>query len=117
MNKQIALAILVGALATPHAVSAQAKESQKALTKEAKVSWSAARKTAMKKIPGATVANHEIERENGKLIWSVEMKKKGADGVEEVNVDAMTGDVVSVEHESAQKEAAEVKAEKKAKKP
>jgi hypothetical protein len=116
MNKTVALAIVAGALMAPHAASAQKKEeSQKALMKEAKISWNTAKETAMKQVPGAAVKGHEIERENGKLIWSIELKKKGTSGMEEVNVDAMTGAVVAVEHETAKKEAAEAKAEKKEK--
>lgn len=90
--------------AKENAAEAKAKpkvESQAALAKEAKVSLADATATALKTVPGATVKGHELERENGKLIWSFEMKIAGKAGIEEVNVDALTGAVVGeVEHEA-----------------
>jgi uncharacterized membrane protein YkoI len=75
-------------------------ESQAALAKEAKISLAAATATALAKVPGATVKAKELEREDGKLIYSFELKIAGKPGIEEVNVDAMTGEIVGeVEHE------------------
>ena len=67
------------------------KEAQADLAKEARISLEAATATALKEVPGATVKSHELERENGKLIYSFDMKIAGKSGIEEVNVDAMTG--------------------------
>ena len=61
-----------------------------------------------------------VERENKKLIYSYELKVPGRGGVEEVNVDATTGKVVSAEHESPaaeKKEQAKDKAKAPVKKP
>ena len=91
--------------------------SQAALRKEAKISEADARKTALAAVPGGKVRSHELERENGKLIYSYDIKVAGKPGVEEVNVDAMTGEVVAHEHEDAKTEAREKKAERKEKKP
>ena len=77
------------------------KEAQADLSKEAKVSLAAATATALKEVPGATVKSHELEREKGKLIYSFDMKIAGKSGIEEVNVDAMTGAMIGkVEHEA-----------------
>jgi uncharacterized membrane protein YkoI len=56
-----------------------------------------------------------LEREHGKLIYSfdIETAKKT---ITEVNVDAIDGKIVAVEHENAKKEAAEKKQEAKEKK-
>lgn len=76
-------------------------ESQAALAKEAKISSDAATATALKTVPGSTVKSHELEREGGKLIYSFDMKTAGKSGIDEVNVDAMTGETVGkVQHEA-----------------
>jgi uncharacterized membrane protein YkoI len=90
--------------------------SQAALRKEAKITEADARKTALAQVPGGKVQSHELERENGKLIYSYDIKVSGKSGVEEVNVDAMTGEVVAHEHETAKAEAKEKKAEAQPKK-
>jgi uncharacterized membrane protein YkoI len=91
--------------------------SQAALRKEATIAESVARKTALDAVPGGKVQSHELERENGKLIYSYDIKVAGKSGVEEVNVDAKTGEIVAHEHEDAKAEAKEKKTEAKAKKP
>src|SRR3954463_16486319 len=95
----------------------ESKTSQAALRKEAKVAEADARKTALAEVPGGKVQSHELERENGKLIYSYDIKVAGKSGIEEVNVDAITGAVVAHEHEDAKTEAREKKAEAKEKKP
>jgi uncharacterized membrane protein YkoI len=102
--------------ASAQATKSAAKEattSQAALRKEAKIAEADARKTALAVVPGGKVQSHELERENGKLIYSYDIKVAGKSGVEEVNVDAMTGEVVAHEHEDAKAEAKEKKAEAK----
>ena len=44
----------------------------------------------------------ELEKENGKLIWSFDLTTPTSKNVTEVNVDAVTGDVISVEKEEAE---------------
>ena len=61
------------------------------------------------------VQSHELEREKGKLIYSYDIKVAGKSGIEEVNIDAMTGEIVAHEHEDAKTEAKEKKAEAKEK--
>jgi len=82
------------------------------LKAEAKVKEGDAMATAMKEVPNGKIESGEIERENGKLIYSFDMKVPGKSGGEEVNVGAMTGGVVAHEHETAKAEKAE-KAEAK----
>jgi uncharacterized membrane protein YkoI len=43
----------------------------------------------------------EVEREHGRLIWSFDLTVAGKPGIEEVEVDALTGKIVSVEHEDS----------------
>ena len=91
------------------AAGAFAVETQADLQKEAKISMGKAKTIALKKVPHGSIQSSELERENGKLIYSFDIKKSSQ--ITEVNVDAMNGKVVDVHHESAAKEAAEKKTE------
>ncbi len=87
---------------------AQHKEAKQAkLMAEAKVSKDDAQKTALAKVANGTVKEAEIEKEHGKLVWSFDLATPDSKDITEVNVDAITGDVVSVEKESAENEAKE----------
>jgi hypothetical protein len=90
----------------------ETRSRQAALSKEAKITMEQAQKTALAKEAGK-IQSKEIEREKGKLIYSFDVKM--ADGVHEVNVDAMTGEVVEDTVESAAAEAKEKAADKKQK--
>lgn len=83
------------------------------LTKEATVSESDAAKTAESRVRNGRIEAVELENEKGKLIYSYELKAPGRSGVEEVNVDAKTGQVVSAEHESMKTEKKEAAQEQK----
>jgi uncharacterized membrane protein YkoI len=83
------------------------------MKKEAKISMEKAREIALKRAPG-TVTSSELERENGKLIYSFDIKTSKS-GVTEVNVNAIDGKIVAVAHENAKKEADEKKQEEKEK--
>ena len=91
------------------------KETQEQMQKEAKISEATARETALARVPNGSVKSSELEREKGKLIYSYDITVPGKSGVEEVNVDAMTGNVIGTEHESAKMEKKE--AAKETKKP
>ena len=83
------------------------------LAREAKVSLPTARATALSRVKGGTVRSEELEREHGKLIYSFDVVTKGRRGVTEVNVDAVTGKVLDVHHESPATEKREAAQEKK----
>ncbi len=88
--------------------SAQAvvvKEEKAGMLKLAKVSPEAASATALARVPGGKIRSGEIEKEDGKLIYTFIVKVAGKSGVEEVNVDALTGKIVVVEHEADPEEA------------
>jgi uncharacterized membrane protein YkoI len=89
-------------------------ESQADLQKEAKITMAKAREIALTKVKGGKIESGEIERENGRLIYSFDIKTSKP-GITEVNVNAMTGKVVDVHTENAAKEAAEKKQEAKEK--
>ena len=103
-----ALALLCAAPVTAQKTEGKANP----LLKEAKITEATARSIALGKVSNGRVTESELEQENGKLIWSFDVKVPGKAGIEEVQVDAITGAVVAVEHETAAEEAKEEKADK-----
>ena len=92
-------------------------ETEADLAREAKVSKDSATAIALARVPGAKVQSAEIERENGRLIWSFDLKTAGKSGIDEVNVNALTGKVVGgTQHETPKTERKEAKQEAKEKK-
>ena len=85
---------------------------QAKLMAQAKVSRADAEKTALAKAPNGTIKEGELEKEKGKLIWSFDITTPDTKDITEVNVDAITGDVVSVEKEAPENEAKEAGGEK-----
>jgi len=86
------------------------------LAKTAKITEDSAAKVAQAKLPAGKIEAVELENEHGKLQYSYDIKVAGKSGIEEVNINAMDGSVIGVEHESAAtvaKEAAAEKAESK----
>jgi uncharacterized membrane protein YkoI len=93
----------------PAAAQENAQEQEK-LAREAKITKEQAQETALKRAPG-NVESAELEREHGKLVYSFDIRNaKGT--IDEVQVSAITGHVVRVEHENKKQEAAEKRKEK-----
>jgi uncharacterized membrane protein YkoI len=103
-----------------HSASAQAKkapaakhETQAVLRAEAKITEADARTTALAEVPNGKIQSHELEREKGTLLYSFDIKVPGKSGIEEVQVDAITGHMISHEHETPATEKQEAAAEAK----
>lgn len=99
-----------GATAKPETAKAEMTEHASAnidaaMRKEAKISMKQARAIAVKAAPGK-VDSGELERENGKLIYSFDIRT-AKHTITEVNVNAMDGTVVDTQVENAAKEASE----------
>jgi len=108
IGSTLALALVAGCMTEKH--EGKHKESQAQLMAQAKVSKDQAQQTALGKVPGGTVKEGELEKEHGKLQWSFDVATPDSKDITEVNVDAISGDVISVDKESAEdaaKEAAE----------
>ena len=90
------------------------KEIPAALAKRAKVAEDVAAKAAIARVPKGEVQTVELEEENGKLIYSYDIKVPGKSGIEEVAVSAISGKVLSVAHETPADEKKEAAADKKA---
>lgn len=79
-----------------------------------KIGMAKAKAIALKQAAGK-IQSSELEKENGKMIYSFDIRnKKGT--ITEVNVDAYSGKVVAIDVENSKKEAAEKKQEKMEKK-
>jgi uncharacterized membrane protein YkoI len=95
------------------------KDIPDSLSKQAKITEDAAAAVAQKRVPKGKIEGVELERENGKLMYSYDLKTTGKSGIDEVNVDALTGKIIAFEHESpaAEKKEAAADAKAAAKKP
>ena len=107
-------ALLAGCSTEHHKESKEAKQAR--LMADAKVSQADAQATAMAQVPNGTVRESELEKEHGHLQWSFDMATPGTTDITEVNVDAMTGKVLSIDKEKAEDEAKEAAKEAKEKK-
>jgi uncharacterized membrane protein YkoI len=91
--------------------AAQEKKPNAKLAKQAKITMEQAREIASKEAEG-TIEEGELEKEHGKLVYSFDIRNsKGT--ITEVQVDARTGEIVSVEEEDAKAEAREKAKDKK----
>jgi uncharacterized membrane protein YkoI len=75
------------------------KEDKEGLWARATLTPDSAMKIALARVPGGTITEAELEEEDGRLIYSFEIKVAGKAGEDEVEVDARTGEVVKQEHE------------------
>ena len=88
------------------------------LEAQAKITKAEAQKIALDKVPGGTIKEGDIEKENGKLLWSFDIATPGTKDITEVQVDAMTGAVLDIaketvaDQEKEKKEDAKMKAKK-----
>ena len=111
LTAALAIAALAGAPA--YAQDVTMKEEKPGLLKRAQITGAAATATAQAKVPKGKIVSAEIEEEHGKLLFSFEIRTAGKSGIDEVNVDALTGKVLGVQHETPQDEARERAADKK----
>ena len=105
-------AVAAGALA----VGCAPEKSQAELQADAKVTRADAEKIALGRLPNGTVKEAELEKEHGKLVWSFDIASPDSKDITEVHVNAITGQIVAVEHETPkeqEKEAKEKEQEKK----
>ena len=105
----ILFALLMFVLTCTTSSLATKKHTQEELLKQATITQADATKTALAKVPNGTIKESELEMEHGKLVWSFDIATPDSKDITEVQVDAKTGKIVSVEKESAASEAKEKK--------
>jgi hypothetical protein len=114
--KPVARSVIVLALATsctPFNLWAQQSETD--LLKQARVTKHQAKKIALALVKSGAIKCVELEKENGVLIWSVDVAQPLKKDLTDVWVDATTGKITAVEVETSITEKREV-AEQKLKK-
>ena len=114
--KPVARSVVALALATswtPFILWAQQSETE--LLKQARVTKHQAKKIALARVKRGAIKCVELEKENGVLIWSVDIARPLQKDLTDIWVDATTGKITAVEVETPITEKKEV-AEQKAKK-
>lgn len=95
--------------AAPGARQDRESQEQEKLAREAKITKEQAQATALRRAPG-NVESAELEREHGQLVYSFDIRNsKGT--ITEVQVSAVSGKIVRVEHENKKQEANEKRKE------
>ena len=114
--KPIVRSVIALALATSWTpFSSWAQESETELLKQARITKHQAKKIALGRVKRGTIKCVELQKENGVLIWSVDVAQPLKKNVTDVWVDATTGKITAIEVETPITEKKEV-AEEKAKK-
>jgi hypothetical protein len=114
--KPVARSVIALALVTswtPFNSSAQQSETE--LLNQARVTKYQAKKIALARVRHGVIKRVELQKENGVLIWSVDIAQPPKKDLTDVWVDATTGKITAVEVETPITEKKEV-AEQKAKK-
>ena len=99
--------LAVGLLAGGLVGRAGEKEDEAGLAAKAKISKAEAERIALAKVPNGTIKEAGLEKEKGKVIWSLDIATPGTKDITEVAVDAMTGEVVAIDKETPKQEAKE----------
>ncbi|MFN2623375.1 MAG: PepSY domain-containing protein [Chthoniobacterales bacterium] len=117
MNKRyktLLLAFTFAALAASPLLAIEETDAQ--LLKETKITRQQAEQIALAKVPNGNITAGELEKEHGLLIWSFDIAMPHSKNITEVQVDAKTGKIASVQVETPHDQAREAAADKKAKK-
>ena len=114
--KPVARSVVAWALATSSTpFNLWAQQSETELLKQAPVTKHQAKKIALARVKRGAIKCVELKKENGVLIWSVDIAKPPKKDLTDVWVDATTGKITAVEVETPiteKKEVVEQKAQK-----
>ncbi len=111
----LAAVALIALAPAAYAQAGYKKDIPAALAKRAKVTEPEAAAAVLARVPKGQIAAMELEEEGGKFIYSYDVKTAGKTGIDEVHVDAMTGKIVKVVHETPAMERKEAAADAKEK--
>ena len=89
--------------------SGACKQAAPQLQRQAKITCTTAKQKALASVGGKSlrVVSAELEKEGGRLVYSFDVARRGHSGVEEIQIDARNGEIVSAKHETAKDEANE----------
>jgi hypothetical protein len=107
-----ALTLAASSLTAAHLLAAEPPKPAVPLSAEAKIDRATAEKTALARVPSGRIKEGELEREHGRLIWSFDIAQPTSPNIAEVQVDAISGKVVSVATETPADQAKEAAADR-----
>ena len=114
--KLIARSVVALALATSWgSFNSWGQESETKLLTQAHVTRHQAKRIALARVKGGAINCVELEKENGVLIWSVDVRQPGKKELTDVWVDAATGKITAINLETPifeKEEVAEAKVKK-----
>lgn len=84
------------------AATGQVTEESPGLFQQAAFSPDSAMALAWIRFPEARLLKGELEMEEGRLVFSLDLSVEGQKGITEVWIDALTGEIVSEEHEAGE---------------
>ena len=113
--KPITRSIIALAFASWLPFNLGAQESEAELLNQARVTKHQAKRVALARVKGGTIKCVKLEKDNGGLIWSVDVTQPGKKDLTDVWVDATTGKITAITLETPTFEKEEV-AEAKVKK-
>lgn len=104
--KLLAIAVVCSLTSLSLDLPAHAAQSHDSATQRShsKITEKAARSIAAARYPNSAFESAELENENNRLIWSLDLRPNGSNKIQEVHIDAMTGDIITTEYETPQKE-------------
>ena len=93
------------------AIAAAASVATSASASPPPISMQTARASALAAVPHGQIRSAELEREHGRLIYSFDIAVPGRAGVEEVQISALTGRLISRRHQGPAAERREARRE------
>jgi diphthamide synthase (EF-2-diphthine--ammonia ligase) len=106
----VSLPVVAGAATLECTAKVSTKLNDTQMKKMTNVNLSAAQATAIESVGKANldrVISKELEVENGCLLYSFDLRLRSKEGIDEVQVDAVSGKVISQKHETVADEVAE----------
>ena len=111
--KPVARSVIALALATSWAAcNLWAQQSETELLKQARVTKHQAKRIALARVKRGAIKCVALEKENGVLIWSVDIAQPPKKDLTDVWVDATTGKITAIEAETPLTEKKEVAVQK-----
>ena len=92
--------VLAGVLSLAVGGCASDRQEQAALLAQVRISKDQAAQAALAKTPGGRIKAAELDNDQGKLVWWFDIAIPGSKDITEVDVDALTGGVISVATET-----------------
>lgn len=81
-------------------LQASEKDQPRTAASPTRISEDVARSVASERFPDSAFERSDLEKEHGRLIWSIQLRPHGSNAVREVHIDALSGEIVATEVET-----------------